>query len=100
MRKYDKPTLPKVLMPDNLSFMQQQIPESIVFTIVGWELLHRVHWVKDINFGELAQHCINYTKKHHGSRFIVFSGYELQSTKASKLKRGSGSSPNYPNISI
>ena len=100
MRKPDKPALWKVLMPDHLSFSQQQIPESIVFIIDGGALLHRVCWVKDITFGELAQHYVNYAKKHHGSCFIIFNDYELKSTKASEHKRRSGCSPKCPNISI
>ena len=55
MQKPNKLALQKVLMRDNLSFSQQQVPDSIVFAINGESLLHRVLLVKDITCGELQR---------------------------------------------
>ena len=47
----------------------------------GGALLHRLCWARDINYGELAQHYVNYTKKHYGFCYIVFDGYGYNQPK-------------------
>ena len=70
-QKPDKPALRKVLMPDNRSFSQQQIQESIVFTINSRALLHRLRWVKDIPFGGACSALRQVHKKDYGFCLIV-----------------------------
>jgi hypothetical protein len=95
MRKPDKAALRKRLLPDNdvttIDVSQFQ------HVLDGGALLHRVHWVKGMQFAKVAEAYVSYVRRHYGQAKIVFDGYEDQmSIKANEhLRRSSkGSSQN------
>jgi len=95
MRKPDKAALRKRLLPDNdvttIDVSQFQ------HVLDGGALLHRVHWVKGMQFTKVAEAYVSYVRRHYGQAKIVFDGYEDQmSIKANEhLRRSSkGSSQN------
>ena len=84
MRKPDKASLRNCLLPP-----KKQIQLNFtngVYVIDGGALLHRVHWVKDIPFDEIAEAYVRYTTKNYNSGYIVFDGYE-PSTKSNEHHR-------------
>jgi len=95
LRKPDKAALRKRLLPDNdvttIDVSQFQ------HVLDGGALLHRVHWVKGMQFAKVAEAYVSYVRRHYGQAKIVFDGYEDQmSIKANEhLRRSSkGSSQN------
>ena len=89
MRKPDKPSLRKVIMPEEHAMPKKDIAPNSHFVIDGGALLHRVHWQKGDKFISIADTYIKYMKKHYGnSAEVIFDGYEDEkSIKSQEHKR-------------
>ena len=88
MRKPDKPTMRNVLMPDHdETISTQQLHPSAIYTIDGGALILRVRWIKSTTFEELALQYTKYTRKHYSSCYVIFDGYDKNTTKASEHMR-------------
>lgn len=88
MRKPDKPSLRKVLMPESFAVQKDQLPKDLVYVVDGGALLHRVRWMKGTTFGDIAKQYVTYVRKHYGDRtHIIFDGYGLPSTKSNEHSR-------------
>ena len=101
MRKPDKPSLRKVVMPDNEALGRDKLPSDPVFVIDGGALLHRLReWSKDSTFDELCQAYCRYVRRHYKSCIIVFDGYDGPSTKSSEHMRRTGGGKRCPNVDV
>jgi len=80
MRKPDKPSLRKIIMPEGDAIPKKDIAANSHFVIDGGALLHRVRWQKGDKFISIAETYIKYTKKHYGESVeVIFDGYEDES---------------------
>ena len=100
MRKPDKPALRKIVMPESQTFNKEKFMKSAVFTIDGGALLHRVRWSKGDSFKEIASSYMKYVRRHYGTCFIVFDGYQSNSTKSCENTRRTGSYPKCPDVTV
>lgn len=88
MRKPDKPSLRKAIMPDSAALQRDQLPERLFYVIDGGALIHRVRWMKGDTFGSIANQYVIYVRKHYGvGARIVFDGYGKPSTKSNEHSR-------------
>ena len=100
MRKRDKPALRRALLPDDESISKDQFEETYIYTVDGGALLHRVRWMKTSSFQELALLYVNHVRRNYGSAFIVFDGYENETTKSNEHQRRSGHGKMCQNVEI
>ena len=100
MRKPDKSSLRKVLLPDEMKIPASRLHGKYVLD--GGALLHRVHWAKGTKFGEIAQVYVkNYVRQTYGSAFVIFDGYSTElSTKSHEHMRRTGSKGSSMNVMI
>ena len=79
MRKTQKSTLLKALLP------KQEMMESFstynITIIDGGALLHRVRWVKNYTFSQVAALYYRYICNHYNNPEIIFDGYKKATTK-------------------
>ena len=76
MRKTDKSTIIKVLLPTKLpvTYLEKSYRSTIVD---GGLLIHRVRWIKETTFHEIATIHVHYIFKHYRHPItIVFDGYD------------------------
>ena len=87
MRKADKPALRKHLIDD-------KVPQSFragKFILDGGALLHKVKWVRNKSYREIAIAYCDYVMQNYGGNCtIVFDGYGTPSTKDHEHKRREG----------
>ena len=76
MRKADKPSLRKVLLPDSESLTLEEIDREVISIVDGCALLHKVRWKKGMKFSEIGNVYVQYVKMHYEKAVIVFDGYE------------------------
>ena len=101
MRKPDKPALRKVLMPDyDETISTQQLHPSAIYNIDGGALNHRVRWIRGTIFEELALQYAKYTRKHYSSCYVIFDGYNKNTTKAIEHMRRSGGGGKCPDVNV
>ena len=81
MRKPDKPSLRKVLLPDSESLTLEEIDRKVISIADGGALLHKVRWKKGMKFSEIGNVYAQYMKMHYEKAVIVFDGYEDESMK-------------------
>ena len=83
MRKPDKPALRKALVDESaaISLEAKSIKDCYSCVLDGGALLHRVCWVKGSNFKQVVDSYVSFVRTHYGTAYIVFDGYETQSTK-------------------
>ena len=75
--------------------------QSTSYVIDGGALLHRVHWVKDMKFCDIANQYVCYVRRNYGSVSIVFDGYDDEMLiKSSEHVRRSDLKGSTPNIKI
>ena len=90
MRKPDKPSLCKVLLPDSESLTLDKIDRKVISVVDGGALLHKVRWKKGMKFSEIGNVYVHYVKMHYEKAVIVFDGYEDESMKRHEhLRRNS-----------
>lgn len=90
MRKPDKPSLRKVLLPDSLSHTCEEINKQVTFIIDGGALLHKVRWEKGIKFSEVGNLYLEYIQNQYNHAVAVFDGYDEEGTKSHEhLRRNS-----------
>lgn len=65
MRKPDKPSLRKVLLPDSLSHTLEEIDKQMTSIIDGGALLHKVRWKKGMKFLEIGNLYVKYIENHY-----------------------------------
>ena len=82
MRKPDKPSLRKALIPDSASVSLDKIEKQVTSIIDGGALLHRVSWKKGSKFSDVGRSYVNFVKTHYKHPIIVFDGYDDESTKS------------------
>ena len=71
------------------------------YVIDGGALLHRVHWVKDMKFHDIANQYVCYMRRNYVSVSIIFDGYDDEmSIKSSEHVRCSALNGSTPNIKI
>ena len=100
MRKPDKPSLRKALLPNTDLIEKDNLSPQIWYTIDGGALLHRVRWMKGWTFQKVAEHYVAYVKRHYGKEaYIVFDGYDKPSTKSNEHTRRAALN-RCPNINI
>ena len=75
LRKPDKASLRNILLSDTTTKTVQRR------VIDGCALLHRIHWPKNCNFGQLFKHYAQSVRTSYGICSSVFDGYETVSTK-------------------
>ena len=97
MRKPDKSSLRKVLLPDEMKIPASRLHGKYVLD--GGALLH---WAKGTKFGEIAQVYVNnYVRHNYGSAFVIFDGYSTElSTKSREHMRRTGSKGSSMNVMI
>ena len=89
-RKPDKPSLRKVLLPDEVAIAPDELGSLHISVIDGGALLHRVRWVKGMKFKEIASTYLNYISRHYHCPTVVFDGYDGATTKSHEhLQRNS-----------
>ena len=96
MRKPDKASLHNVLLSEN-----NQSPKpttNCVHTVDGGALLHRVHWVKNMTFDEVAKIYVDYVKRNYGLAHVVFDGYDSSTKSSDHLRRQMGETT--PDVTI
>ena len=90
MRKPDKPSLRKVIMPDEESIARDAIGQYSVSVVDGGALLHRVRWTKGKKFSDIGKAYVGNVSRYYQSPVIVFDGYEKDNTKSHEhLRRNS-----------
>jgi len=92
MRKPDKPTLRKVIMPDEDAVKKDSIKGCEEYVLDGGALLHRVRWSKGMKFNDIAKSCANYIRKYYNTSHVtvIFDGYDDEGTKSQEhLRRNS-----------
>ena len=88
LRKPDKPSLRKVIMPEGNSVHKEDIGKLSGTILDGGALLHRVRWSKRIKFCSLAETYLNYIRKNYDTEVaVVFDGYEDESIKSHEHQR-------------
>jgi hypothetical protein len=86
MRKPDKASLRKVLLPEENQHSSDNLTGEYV--IDGGALLHRVHWSKGMQFKSIGDEYVNYVRRNYGLAFVVFDGYEeTMSVKSTEHER-------------
>ena len=92
MRKPDKPALRKALVDKSeaISLKAKSIKDCYSCVLDGDALLHRVCWVKGSNFKQVVDSYVSFVRTHYGTAYIIFNGYETQSTKRSEHIRRKG----------
>jgi hypothetical protein len=58
--------------------------------LTGGASVHRVCWVLGADFKQIGENYVSYVRKHYGTSYIVFDGYESQTTKSSEHLRRNG----------
>ena len=90
MRKPDKLSLRKVIMPDEESIARDAIGQYSVSVVDGGALLHRVRWTKGKKFSDIGKAYVGNVSRYYQSPVIVFDGYEKDNTKSHEhLRRNS-----------
>ena len=87
MRKPDKASLRKTLLGDDQYFLRDSDQcklDNWIYSVNGGALLNRVRFHKGIKIKEIAMIYVDYVRKHYGSSFIVFDGYETAISKSSE----------------
>jgi hypothetical protein len=80
MRKPDKASLRKVLLTEEIQCSVNEVMEITgKYVLDGGALLYRVHWVKGMNFNEVAEAYVNYIRRNYKSALIVFKNKNLVS---------------------
>ena len=79
MRKPDKSSLRKILMPKTILLKDRGSYQTTVLD--GGSLIHRVRWIKGSKFKEISKTYVNYIFKNYSNPLIVFDGYGAPSTK-------------------
>lgn len=87
MRKANKPALRKALMSEEEAISNERIPTGSSYVIDGGALVHRVRWLNEATFQEIAKMYVSYVRRHYGTASIVFDGYEDLSTKSNEHLR-------------
>ena len=92
IRKPDKPALRKALVDESeaISLKAKSIKDCYSCVLDGGVLLHRVCWVKGSNFKQVVDSYVSFVRTHYGTAYIIFGGYETQSTKSSEHIRRKG----------
>ena len=92
MRKPDKPALRKALVDGSeaISLEAKSIKDCYSCVLDRGALLHRVCWVKGSNFKQVVDSDVSFVRTHYGTSYIIFDGYETQSTKSSEHIRRKG----------
>ena len=99
MRKPDKSSLRKVLLPEEIRISVDRMDGK--FVLDGGALLHRVHWVKGTKFIEIAEVYANYVRRNYGSAIVIFDGYSARSSiKSDEHTRRTGSKGSSVNVII
>ena len=92
MRKSDKASMKKVIMPEKNVIKKEDITKCGAYVIDGGALLHRVIWSKDIKFSVITETYVKYVTRHYNDSnvTIVFDGYDNESMKGHEhLRRNS-----------
>ena len=71
MRKPDKPSMRKVVMPDDVSITREAIGSYGTSVIDGGALLHRVRWSKGMKFSDIGNSYVSNVRKHYESPVIM-----------------------------
>lgn len=88
LRKPDKPSLRKVIMPEENSIHKEDIVKICETVLDGGALLHRVRWSKGKKFFEISDAYLRYIRKNYDSKVtVVFDGYEDESIKSHEHQR-------------
>lgn len=87
MRKPDKPSLRKVILPDETAIARDKMGSQYASVIDGGALLHRVRWAKGTKFMDVAKTYLNYLTRHYHCPTVVFDGYESATTKSQEHLR-------------
>ena len=94
MRKPDKASLRKLILPDDRSCEPMS---SGQFVLDGGALIHRVSWKKGMTFKEIASYHVNYVRANYGTCHVVFDGYNnptsIKSNEHERRKKTQGSCP-------
>ena len=65
MRKPDKPSLRKVIMPEEEAIKKDDIKNCDTFVLDGGPLIHRVRWSKGTKFITIAETYVKYIRKKY-----------------------------------
>ena len=88
MRKPDKPSLSKVIMPKEESITKDNIRNCDTYVMDGGILLRRVRWSKEIEFSTVAETYVKCIRKNYRLNVTVdFDGYHKESTKSHEHQR-------------
>ena len=82
MRKPDKASLRKIIMPETNVVQKEDIKNCYMYVIDGGSLLHRVRWSQGTRFSVIAELHTKYLFRNYKSgTTIIFDGHHGQSTK-------------------
>ena len=91
IRKADKPSFRKVIMPEEEAIKKDDIKNCDTCVLDGGAFLHRVRWSTEMKFIAIAEVYTKYIRKNYRSNITVaFDGYLDESTKSHEhLRRNS-----------
>ena len=82
MRKPDRPSLQKVIMPEEEAIKKDDIKNCDTYVLDGGALIHRVRWSKGTKFITIAETYVKYIRKNYRLNVtVVFDGYHNKSKK-------------------
>ena len=94
MRKPDKASLRKIILPEEIQIPNKNFTGTHVLD--GGALLHRVTWSKGMKFKDITSEYSKYIIRNYGLACIVFDGYNnalsLKSTEHQRRMMKNGSS--------
>ena len=91
IRKADRPSFRKVIMPEEEAIKKDDIKNCDTYVLDGGAFLHRVRWSTGMKFIAIAEVYMKYIRKNYRSNItVVFDGYLDESTKRHEhLRRNS-----------
>ena len=92
MRKPNESALRKALVDESeaINLEAKSIKDCYSRVLDGGALLHRVCLVKGSNFKQVVDRYVSFVSTHYGTVYIIYDGYETQSTKSSEHIRRKG----------
>ena len=83
MKKPDKPSMRKVIMPEEEAIKKDDIKSCDTYVLDGGALIHRVRWPKGTKFIIIAETYVkNIRKNYRLNVTVIFDGYHNKSTKS------------------
>ena len=71
MRKADKSSLRKVIMPEDEAIKKDDMKDCDTYVLDGGALLHRVRWSTGMKFIAIAEVYMKYIRKNYRSNILT-----------------------------